>query len=212
MSLEENHELRETLSAATHDDGDLRERVRGLVLQAILRRQPDPQALREVMRDAVAGVGDGLASRGGQVGDALREAMHGLDEAIGKSVYALQMAVEESWGHGRTFTEGDLRDAADAVKGLEDDLLGTLKQTADRVQGGLRSEFDALGTHLRNNGTDTGQRVRAILEVLQTRLGSAATGAPEQAKLTARTAAGRLADVTYGILRGLADALDSKRG
>jgi hypothetical protein len=213
MSMEEKHEIRETLGAATRDEGgDLRDRVREVVLQAILRRQPDPQALREVMRDAVAGVGDGLASRGGQVGDALREAVQGLDEAIGKSVYALQMAVEESWGRGRTFAEGDLREAADAVKGLEDDLLGTLKETADRAQGGLRNEFEALGTHLRNNGTDTGQRVRAILEVLQNRLGSAASGAPQEAKHTAHAAAGRLADVASGILRGLADAIDIKRG
>jgi gas vesicle protein len=212
MSMENNQDVRVALADLSAGEGTLKERVRALVLDAVLRRNADPKALRGVLQDAVAGVGDGLGRRGEVASHALQEAMQGLDEAIGKSVYALQMALEEAWGQGRQFAQQDLREAADAVKDLEDDLLRTLKETADRVQGGVRDEFVRLTEHLRRTGTDTGSRVRDVLALLETRLGSAASGASMDAREAARTAASRLAEVTSGILRGLADAIDARKG
>lgn len=211
MSMENNQDVRVALAALHAEEGALRERVRALVLDAVLRRNADPKALREVLREAVTGVGDGLVQRGELAGQALREAMQGLDEAIAKSVYALHMALEEAWGQGRQFTQQDLKEAADAVKDLEDDLLRTLKETADRVQGEARDELAHIANHLRHTGTDTGGRVRDVLEVLQTRLGIVASGAATDARESARMAASRLAEVTSGILRGLADAIDSRK-
>ncbi len=212
MSMENNRDVRVALADLSADGGALKERVRALVLDAVLRRNADPGALREVLRDAVAGVGDGLGRRGEVAGHALQEAMEGLDEAIGKSVYALQMALEEAWGQGRQFAQQDLQEAADAVKDLEDDLLRTLKETADRAQGDVREEFVRMTDHLRRTGTDTGLRVREVLAVLQARLGAAASGATTDAREAARTAASRLAEVASGILRGLADAIDARKG
>lgn len=212
MSMENNRDIRVALADLSAGEGALKERVRALVLDAVLRRNADPKALREVLQDAVAGVGDGLIRRGEVAGHALQEAMQGLDEAIGKSVYALQMALEEAWGQGRQFAQRDLKEAADAVKGLEDDLLRTLRETADRAQGGVREEFVRLTDHLRRTGTDTGARVRDVLAVLQSRLGTAASGASGDVREAARTAASRLAEVASGILRGLADAIDARKG
>lgn len=212
MSMENNQDVRDALADLSAGEGALKERVRALVMEAVLRRNADPKALRGVLQEAVAGVGDGLSRRGEVASQALQEAMVGLDEAIGKSVYALQMALEEAWGQGREFAREDLREAADAVKDLEDDLLRTLKETADRVQGGVRDEFVRMAEHLRRTGTDTGGRVREVLALLQTRLGAAASGAPADARDAARTAASRLAEVASGILRGLADAIDARKG
>lgn len=212
MSMENNQDVRLALADIGTGGTALKERVRALVLEAVLRRNADPKALRGVLKDAVAGVGDGLGRRGEVAAQAVQEAVEGLDEAIGKSVYALQMALEEAWGEGRRFAQQDLQDAADAVRGLEDDLLRTLKETADRAQGGMREELVRMTEHLRRTGTDTGGRVRDVLAVLQSRLGSAANGASTDAREAARTAASRLAEVASGILRGLADALDARKG
>jgi hypothetical protein len=212
MSVENNQDVRVALADLSAGEGALRERVRALVLDAVLRRNADPKALRGVLEEAVAGVGDGLARRGELAGQALQEAMAGLDEAIGKSVYALQMALEEAWGQGRQFAQQDLKEAVEAVRGLEDDLLRTLKETADRAQGGLRDELVRMADHLRRTGTDTGGRVRDVLAVLQARLGGAANGASGDVREAARTAAGRLAEVASGVLRGLADAIDARKG
>ncbi len=212
MSMENNQDVRVALADLSAGGGALRERVRALVLDAVLRRNADPRALRGVLEDAVAGVGEGLSRRGAVASEAVQEAVQGLDEAIGQSVYALQMALEEAWDQGRQFAQQDLKEAAEAVKGLEDDLLHTLKETAARARGEARDELARLLDHLRRTGTDTGSRVRDVLAVLQTRLGGATSGASTDAREAARTASARLAEITSGILRGLADALDARKG
>jgi hypothetical protein len=145
-------------------------------------------------------VGDDLA--------AAREAVEGLDEAVGRAVYALQMALEEAWGQGRRFTESDLKATADEVKGLENDLLTTLKESADKGQGVAKEVFSGLFEHLSRNGTDTGNQVRGVLEILGNRLADAAHGAGGELKDQARESTERLKSVASGMMRGLADSLD----
>lgn len=209
MSNEE--EVRIPLRDAASEGGDLRERVRGLVLRAIVERKADPKALREVMQSAVAGLGEGLGDHAGTAGASLWSAVGGLDEAVGKSLYALQAAVEETWGNGRRFADADLREAYDAVRGLDDDLVGILREAGGKTKGVLRDEFASLSEHLGRNGSDTGAQIKSVLAVLGRDLGHTAADAGRDAKSDAIEAAGRLSAVTSGILRGLADALDGRK-
>jgi hypothetical protein len=211
MSLENKQEIMESVRAAAGDDALLRERIRALVMNALVDHQTDPAAIRDVMRDTLAGVGDGLVDRGNQASAALREAVLGMDEAVGRSVYSLRMAMEEAWDMGHRFAETDMKDTVDAVKGLEDDLLSTLKEASDKTQGWLRGGFSDLSQHLSRTGTDTGTQVRAVVEKLSSRMGSIAVGSTAEALATAEVARGRLAAVASGILRGLADSIDAKR-
>jgi hypothetical protein len=204
-------EVRVPMSEAAKEGGDLREKVRNLVLQAILNRKADPKAIREVMQEAVAGLGDGL---GGHVDDAsssLKSAMAGLNDALSKSLYAVQSAVEETWGNGRQFAQSDLREAYDAVRGLDDDMVATLKKVGGKSQGVLRDEFQRLSDHLGRNGSDAGAQMRTLLEMLGRDLGQSASEASRVVSEDAREASGRLSDVTSGILRGIADAFDSRK-
>lgn len=199
------------LREAAREGGDLRERVRALVLSALVERQADPKAIRSVMQDAVTGLGEGLSGHAEIVGDSLSTAMTGLDEALGKGLYALQAAVEESWGNGRRFAESDLREAYDAVRGLDDDLVGTLREVGGRAGGVLNEEFSRLGEHFGRNGTDTGAQLRSVLAVLARDMGATAGDTGRDLRADAREATGRLAQVSSGILRGLADALDGRK-
>lgn len=199
------------LRDAASEGGDLRERVRSLVLDAIVRRKADPRAIREVMKEAVEGLGEGLGGHAGNAAESLRSGLAGLDEAMGKSLYAIQAAVEETWGNGRRFAETDLRTAYDAVRGLEDDMVGTLRDAGGKTGGVLREEFARMGEHLGRSGSDTGAQIKSVLEVLTRELGATAGEAGKEVKADAREAAGRLSAVTSGILRGLADALDGKK-
>lgn len=211
MSIENKQEILEGARAVTSDDAELRERVRALVMKALVDHQTDPVAIREVMRDTLAGVGDGLVERGSQAGAALREAVLGMDEAVGRSVYSLQMAMEEAWGMGHRFAETDMKDTVDAVKSLEGDLLSSLKDASDKTQGWLKGEFADLGMHLARSGTDTGAQVRSVMEKLSGRMGSIVAGSGAETLATAEEARGRLASVASGILRGLADSIDTKQ-
>lgn len=207
----ESESLREDVRAAAGENGDLRDRVRRLVLEAVVGRQADPKAIREVMREAVAGLGEGLGGHAENAGESLKRAVSGLDEAVGKSLYAMQLAMEEAVDGGRRFAETDLRDAYDAVADLEDDLVGTLRRTGEHAQGTLRDEFAHLSDHLARGGSDTGAQTRRVIEVLGRELAAVAGGVARDAGTDARQAAGRLGAVTSGILRGLADALDGRR-
>lgn len=211
MTIENKEEIAESVRSATEEDGELRGRVRSLVMKALVDHQTDPEAIRAVMRDTLAGVGDGLVARGNQASSALREAVTGMDEAVGRSVYAVQMAMEEAWGVGHRFAETDMKETVEAVKGLEDDLLGTLREASDRTQGWLKGGFADLGLHLARTGTDTGAQVRAVMETLNSRMASIAMGSRADSLAAAEQARGRLADVASGILRGLADSIDAQR-
>lgn len=211
MSVENKQEILESVRAAAGDEAELRERIRGLVMKALVDHQTDPEAIRDVMRDTLAGVGDGLVERGNQASAALREAVRGMDEAVGRSVYAVQMAMEEAWGMGHRFAESDMKETVDAVKGLEDDLLSTLKEASDKTQGWLKGEFADLGTHLARTGTDTGAQVRAVMEKFGSQMGGITAGSMAESMATMQEAQGRLATVASGILRGLADSIDAKR-
>jgi hypothetical protein len=207
----EYDEIRTPVRDATSEGGDLRERVRGLVLSAIMNRKADAKAFAGVMKSALEGIGEGYGAHAGNASDSLKTAVAGVDEALGKSLYALRSALEESWGQGRRFAETDLREAYDAVRGLEDNLLATLKETGGKSQGVMKEEFARLGEHFGRNGTDTRSQVRDVLAALSRDLGQTVGDAARDAKTDVREATGRLSLVTAGILHGLADALDSRK-
>lgn len=214
MSLENNEEVKlevlEPVRQAFVSQEDLRDRVRQLVVDALVKREADPQAMKSVMQSAMDGIGLGLGQRTQQAGEALKEAVGGLDEAIGRTVYALRQAMEEGWGQGKQFAQSDLKEAYDSLKGLDDELLGVLKSTGDKAQGALRDEFEKLRAHMANTGSDTGRQVKDVLGVLGNRMNAAASGSGQEAREAAQEAAGRLRAVASGILRGLADALDKR--
>jgi len=203
------------VSAAMGEEQGLRERVRALVMRALAQRQWDSAEIRaeirEVARLSLSGMGEGMGARGEQTGAALREAVHGLDEAVGRSVYALRMALDETRSQGQHFAETDLRAMADQLTDLEADLLATLKQGADRSQGWFKDNLHALHGHLSKNGTDTGMQVKDTLDVLHNRLASAANGAGSALREQATEGRTRLFAVASGILHGLADSLDQLR-
>lgn len=210
MSLENNEEMTSELLSAMANDEGLRERVRSLVVRALTQRQMDPEGMREVMRLTLDGVGEGLKQRGGEAGDALKEAVKGMDEAVGRSVYAMRMALEESWGSSRRFAETDLKASFEAVKGLEGDLLKTLRESAGQSQGWLRNELSSLGEHMARTGTDTGTQVRGVMEKMNSRLLTASLGSMAEAQKDALQLSQRLNEAASGILRGMADVLDDQ--
>lgn len=211
MTSSEYEEVRTPVREAAGEGGDLKDRVRNLVLEAIMNRKADPRAFGGVMKSAVEGLGEGFGAHAGNAGDSLKTAVSGIDEAVGKSLYALKIALEETWSQGRRFAETDLREAYDAVRGLEDNLLGTLRQTGDKSRGVLKEEFGRLSDHMGRNGSHTRDQIGEVLEVLKRDLGQVTGAAARDAKTDAREAAGRLSAVTSGVLHGLADALDGRK-
>lgn len=210
MSFDKQEEIFDEVRAATDAEADLKERVRVIVMKAMIDREVAPAAIREVISATVDGVGEGLVARGAQAGTALRDAMQGMDEAVASCVHSLQMALEEAWGNGRQFADGDVRETVESMRSLEQDLLKTLRDAAEKSQGWLKSEFGEVLGHMQRTGTDTGARVKTVMESLNSRLVSSVAGYGKDARTAAEQSKARLSQVASGILRGLADALDAK--
>jgi hypothetical protein len=202
--------MQAALLAAMSSDERLRERVKLIVMRWVVERQVDPVMLREVAKDALEGVGVGLDQRGKAASAALGEAVQGLDEALSRAVYAMQMAAEEAWDGGRQFAATDLQATVDELRGLEGSFIQALRGAADKSQGWLKLELTELGDHLARNGTDTGRRVSEVSEVLARRLRMAAAGSGQAVVANASLIRGRLTVIASGVLRGLADALETK--
>jgi hypothetical protein len=210
MSDDYQETIREPMRQLAGKGGDLREDVRRLVVEALLDKHLDPKALREVMKAAVEGLGEGLSGHADTAGGSLKTAMSGLDDALGKGLYALQLALDETWQRGKRFTDEDLRAAYEAVKGLEDDMVGTLKVTGEKSKGAVKEEFASLRDHLARTGSDAGVQAKDVLVTLSRQLADTAGGAAKDAQTDAREAVQRLSAVASGILRGLADTLDKR--
>ena len=210
MYYELNEEVTSEARAATATDEGVRERVRRLVMHALVARKADPAEVKSVLRSALAGIDAGLTQRGEAAAEALREAVKGMDEAVARSVFALQLAVDEARGKGEEFADTDAREAMSSMQDLEQDLLSTLKNAADDGKGWIKSEYTDLAAHLTRAGTDTGAQVRDVMQRLGSRFSSVAQGSGAEALTAAGVAGSRLREVTSGILHGLADALDER--
>jgi hypothetical protein len=206
----ESAEVRIPVSEAAGSGGDLREQVRKIVVDALLKRQADPAALKEVMRATVEGLGDGLGPQAANASESLKTAMSGMDEALSKTLLAMKMAMDESWQTGRRFAEEDLKSAYEAIRSLDDDLVATLKSTGERSQGVLKDEFGRIYEHLSRTGMDTTAQTRSVLETLSRQMSGIAADSSKEAMRTAQLAGERLNAVTSGILRGLADSVDKR--
>jgi len=212
MSKEFKQEVSEPVARLTEQGGDLKEDVRRVVLSALVDYKVDPNALRDIMQATVAGLGQGYAAHAELATSSLKTAMAGLDEAMSKSLYAMRLALEESWQKGKRFSEEDLRTAYDAVKGLENDMVATVKSVTEKSQGLVREEFSRMSEHMMRNGTDTSAQAREVMSLLSQQLSDATSAAVKDAQADAQAASQRLGAVTSGVLRGLADSIDQRTG
>lgn len=208
-SIPENTQLMqlhdEAASAAS--EPDLRERVRELTARALHERRVALQDMTEIVRAIVSGVGSGLNTRGGEIKDGLKQAVSGLDDAVGSAAQAASYTLREAAEQGKAFKDNELKASVEQLRDLESQFVDTLKQTAKQSGGKLKEELDALSEHLKNSGTRTGEQVREALKQLAG--GVKASGKAGRAGLSesASTATERLSLVASGVLEALSDSL-----
>ncbi len=194
-------------AAQAANEADLRERVRDLTARALHERRMAFADMRAIVSAIVSGVGSGLTARGGEIRAHLKEAVAGVDEAVGSAAQRASYTLQEAAEAGRAFKENELKTSLEQLRDLEGQLVDTLKDTAAQSGGKLKEELGYLSDHLRHSGTHTGEQVRAALERLAR--GLKASGAAGRAGLSesAHTATDRLAQVASGMLEALADSL-----
>lgn len=209
-TLNNADQIKQEAATAAENVTDLRGTVRDMTLRALKSRELKLGEVKAVVRAVSEGVSIGLGKRGGEMKHAAADALAGMDEAVRKSAEATKLAAEQLLSQGRDFTEQDLKPMLEDLKQLENDLLDTVSQTADRGGARVKQEFADLVTHARRTGTDTGRLVADVLAQFNGRAGEAIKQGAREGASAASDLSQRLALVASGILSGMADALHDK--
>lgn len=194
-------------AASAASEPDLRERVRDLTARALHDRHMSMQEVRAIVGAITAGVGDGLVSRGGEIRDGLKQAVSGLDDAVGSAAQAASYTLREAVEEGRAFRDTELKARLEQLRDLETQLVDTLKQTARQSGGKLKDELDLLSEHLKHSGTRTGEQVRDALQQLAGGVKASAAAGRSGLGESAEVAVDRLSRVASGVLEAVADSL-----
>jgi gas vesicle protein len=194
-------------AAAAAATPDLRERVRELTARTLHERRMALNDIREIVAAITSGVGSGLAARGGEMKEGLKQAVAGLDDAVGSAAQTASYTLSEAAAQGKAFKDNELKASLEQLRDLETQIVDALKQTASQSGGKLKEELGYLGDHLKHSGTRTGEQVREALKQLAS--GVKTTSAAGRAGLSesASTATERLSQVASGILEALSESL-----
>lgn len=194
-------------AAAAASAPDLRERVRDLTARVLHERRMALNDIRELVAAISSGVGGGLSARGGEMKDGLKQAVAGLDEAVGSAAQAASYTLREAVTQGKAFKDNELKASLEQLRDLEAQIVDALKQTASQSRGKLQEELGYLSDHLKRTGTRTGEQVREALQQMAS--GVKASSAAGRAGLSesAGTAAERLSQAASGMLDALSDSL-----
>lgn len=203
-------QIKQNARALFQSGGDIREKLHQLTVEALTRRQLAEQEIREVLGAISEGVGAGAADRAEEVRESLRQAMNGMDDALGHAAEAMHLAWGEVSSHAQEFAEQDLKQCISDLKQLEEMFLDTVSRAGQSAGGLVKQEMTALAEHARHSGTGIGQRVRTVAEELAERLRATAQQAGDAGKQAAREVGARAAALASDKLSEIARRIAEK--
>jgi len=201
------HEIEQQVQAALRKEpAVIADKVRAITLQALSGGELDREAIKRVISAVVAGARQG-AGRAEQGAQALKEAMHGLDDALASAAEATQLAIQEAAGRSGEFSKQALKKTADDLAALESLFIETLADAAKSATGFARATLRDFANHARASGTATGGRVKSALAQLTHTLADTMHEQLETGAQALRKEGALLASLAAGMLKGIADRL-----
>lgn len=202
--------IKEQVAIAAEQGKDLHAMVRDVTLRALSRQRLSASEIIEVVRAVTEGVTLGLDRRAGEIKDAVRDALSGLDEALQKTAEATKLAVQQMLAQGKEFGAQDLKPAIEELQQMEQIFKSTITKVAAAASGRIKEEFSAQLSHARRNGTDSGRVIAdTVTDFSQRAAASIRTGA-QQTTLASHEIKQRLSLLASGILAGMAQVLQEK--
>jgi hypothetical protein len=202
----------EVRAAIESDPASIAERVRGVTLAALSEGTLDTAALKQVMSAVLKGAQQGIDRPDGQSAAAIGEAVRGLDEALAAAAQATQFAIQEAAGRAGEFSRQGLKSRLDELGSVESLFIETLTDAARSATGHAQAALRDLAAHSRASGTAVGGRVEAAATQLARAVAGMAQEQVAAGTRTLRNEAGLLAGLAAGMLRGIADRLQSLSG
>jgi hypothetical protein len=167
--------------------------------------------VREVVGAVTEGMALGAEQSRGELRQALSEAFRGLDDALRRSAESGATALRQFVATGKEFSDTDFKETLATMKKLEDDFLSTAAHMAEAASEKVRPELRQLIDTARTSGTETGKTVALTFTELAQRFSVAWLDVTLAGLEVASEVGTRFAQVTSGILGGIADALAERR-
>ena len=200
-------EIHDSAQQAVEQEINIREKVRDITLNALTRRKLDRNSITQVVRAVAEGSRSGAASHGERMGDALKQATKGLDEALTKAAEATKLAIEEAAGRAGDFSQQELKRSMSDLGELETiflDTLGSIAKSGTDRAGEILSD---LVSHARHSGTAVGEHTVKALSDLQRQVQETGKASLDAGATAARTTGAQVVQIASGILAGIADSL-----
>jgi len=210
MNETQTETIQEEAAAAAEQGKDLHALVRDITLRALSRRSLSVGEIMDVVRAVTEGVSLGLGRRTGEVKNAARDALSGLDEAVKKTAEATKLAAQQLVAQGKEFGEQDLKPAIDELKQVEAAFLATVAKVTEAAGGRIKEEFASQISHARRSGTDSGRVIADTVAEFNQRVSVAVKSGATQSASAALAMTQRLTLLASGILAGMSDALHEK--
>ena len=192
------------------DGSDLSERIHEITLQALEQRKLSVAEIKAVLASVSTGINLGLAQRGGDISQSLRDAVSGMDQALIKFAQSTQLMIEEMLSSGKEFRTHELTPSLLALRELEPVLMDALRQVSSTSTSLLVRGPNRVATHLKAGGSDAGDQARDTLSLLTTQLRTTLHTGKISAEFAAREGARRMALIASGLLTGVGEALRNK--
>lgn len=210
MSELEPEAITQQVATAAEQGKDLHDLVRDITLRALSRRALSMSEIKEVVGAVTEGVTLGLGRRAGEIKDAVRQALGGLDDAMKKTAEATKLAGQQLVAQGKEFGAQDLKPAIDDLKQMEEMFLNTVSKVAEAAGGRIKEEFSSQLTHARRSGTDGGRMIADTVADFSQRASASLKSGAQQTAGASQDIKQRLTLLASGILAGMADALHEK--
>jgi hypothetical protein len=203
--------IREAATESVRAGVDIRGRVHDVTMLALKARRFDRHGVREVVGAVTEGLALGAEQSRGELRQALAEAFRGLDDALTRSAESGGAALRQFVATGKEFSDAEFKETLATMKKLEDDFLSTAGHVAQAASEKVGPELRQLIDTARTTGTDTGKTVALTFTELAQRFSGAWLDVTLAGLEVASEVGMRFAQVTSGILGGIADALAERR-
>lgn len=202
LQQEGRHEIeRQVQIALKETPAAVADKVKAIALQALSSGELDIETMKRVVSAVVAGAHQG-AEHAAQ-GQVLKEGMRGLDEALALAVEATRMAFRAAAARSSEFSWQVLKKAMDDLATLELLFIETLADAAESAVGATLVE------HACASGTAVGGRVRLALPEMTQAVADIACKQSRTGTQPLHKDAALLASLAAGMLKGIADRLQS---
>jgi len=215
MSIETKQTPAERARKATEEavkySEDISAEVQNITIEALSKRRLDLEHIKSVIRAVLKGAEDAAKLNSDRMRDTMKEVTEGLDEALGKSAYASKLAIEETVGRIKDYSEHDLKRAMDDLAALEDIFIESLDEVANSSKTVASDTLQDLANHFKNSGTDVGQRASEEIIYLTKQIEK--TGMENMAAVSEATKsfAEDIARAASGFLGGIADSIEETK-